>query len=271
MFGFNYLKTDGNYYIYENENYIPYGFSYDYYITHSFLEEYQGSLRVNMLLKAMLLNDEQIKKYGHLMQNIEDIDYDYMENMVGTRLDISDDDLAYDAAQLKLTAAESFKTDKNGFTATVSRDKESLVFFSIPYDKGWTATVNGEKADIEKVNVGFMAVVVPEGDSTIRFDYETPELITGLGVTVGAALIMLIYLVIWLFISRNNAKIPEYPEGDEMLDSWMQLELQEKIAEATTPKKQSILDDIPGTQMPDLEETFHGGFIINTDFEEPKE
>ena len=271
MFGFNYLKTDGNYYVYENENYIPYGFSYDYYITHSFLEEYQGSLRVNMLLKAMLLNDEQIKKYGHLMQNIEDIDYDYMENMVGTRLDISDDDLAYDAAQLKLTAAKSFKTDKNDFTATVSREKESLVFFSIPYDKGWTATVNGQKADIEKVNVGFMAVVVPEGDSTIRFDYETPGLITGLGVTVGAALVMLIYLVIWLFISRKNAKIPEYPEGDEMLDSWMQLELQEKIAEAYAPKKQSILDDIPGTQMPDLEETFHGGFIINTDFEEPKE
>ena len=116
-----------------------------------------------------------------------------------------------------------------------------------------------------------MAVVVPEGDSTIRFDYETPGLITGLGVTIGAALIMLIYLIIWLFISRKNSKIPEYPEGDEMLDSWMQLELQEKIAEATTPKKQSILDDIPGTQMPDLEETFHGGFVINTDFDEPKE
>lgn len=271
MFGFDYLKTDGNYYVYENRNYIPYGFSYNYYITPDFLEEYQGNLRVNMLLKAVLLNDEQIEKYGHLMQNIEDIDYDYMENMVGTRLDITDEDLAYDAEQLKQTASESFKTDKNGFTATVNRENESLVFFSIPYDKGWTATVNGKKVDIEKVNVGFMAVVVPEGDSTIRFDYETPGLLTGLGITIGTALIMLIYLVIWLFISRKSAKIPEYPEGNEMLDSWMQLELEEKIAEATTPKKQSILDDIPGTQMPDLEETFHGGFIINTDFEEKQE
>ena len=48
-------------------------------------------------------------------------------------------------------------------------------------------------------------------------------------------------------------------------------ELQEKIAEASTPKKQSILDDIPGTQIPDLEETFEGGFVINTDLDEKDE
>jgi hypothetical protein len=71
-----------------------------------------------------------------------------------------------------------------------------------------------------------------------------------------------------LFISRKKAIIPEYPEGDELLDDWMQLELEQKIAEASVPQKRSILDDIPGTQMPDLEETFQGGFVINTDLDE---
>ena len=28
--------------------------------------------------------------------------------------------------------------------------KSKLVFFSVPYDKGWTAYVNGKPADIEK-------------------------------------------------------------------------------------------------------------------------
>ncbi len=271
MYGFSYLKTDGNYYIYENENYVPYGFSYDYYITHDFLENYYDTQRVNMMLKGVLLSDKQIKKYGHLMQNIEDIEYDYLENEISTTLSLTDEDLTYDCEQLKATAATEFKTDKNGFTAKVSREKESLVFFSIPYDKGWTATVNGKTATIEKVNVGFMAIVVPEGESVIRFDYETPGLITGLGITIGAALIMLIYLVIWLFISRKNALVPEYPEGDEMLDNWLQLELEEKIAEATAPQKQSILDDIPGTQMPELEEKYQGGFTINLDIENKDE
>jgi len=205
------------------------------------------------------------------MRNLEDVEYDYLTNEMTVTLGLTDEDLTYDCEQLKATAATSFKTDKNGFTAKVNREKESLVFFSIPYDKGWSATVNGKEAIIEKVNVGFMAVVVPEGESVIRFDYETPGLITGLGVTIGAALIMLIYLVIWLFISRKNALVPEYPEGDEMLDVWLQYELEEKIAKASTPPKQSILDDIPGTQMPDLEETFEGGFTINFDFDNKEE
>ena len=271
MYGFSYLKTDGNYYVYQNENYIPYGFSYDYYLTEEFLEEYSNQNRVNMMLKGVLLTDEQIKKYGHLMENIETIYDNAFDNEIGTTLSISDEDLTYDCQQLSQTAATEFKTDKNGFTATVSRDKPNLVFFSIPYDKGWSATVNGKPAQIEKVNVGFMAVEVPEGDSTIRFDYETPGLITGLGVTICAALIMLIYLVIWLFISRKNAPQVDYPEGDEMLENWLEAELSQRIEETVKQKKQSILDDIPGTEMPDLSETFEGGFKINTDLDDKTE
>ena len=271
MYGFSYLKTDGNYYVYQNENYIPYGFSYDYYLTEEFLEEYSNQNRVNMMLKGILLTDEQIKKYGHLMENIETIYDNAFDNEIGTTLSISDEDLTYDCQQLSQTAATEFKTDKNGFTATVSRDKPNLVFFSIPYDKGWSATVNGKPVEIEKVNVGFMAVEVPEGESTVRFDYETPGLITGLGVTICAALIMLIYLVIWLFISRKNAPQVDYPEGDEMLENWLEAELSQRIEETVKPKKQSILDDIPGTEMPDLSETFEGGFKINIDLDDKTE
>lgn len=271
MYGFPYLKTDGNYYVYENENYIPYGFSYDYYISYDYIENYYNAQRVNLMLKGILLTDEQIKKYGHLMENLQDIEYDYLENEISTSLSLTDEDLTYDCEQLKLTAATDFKTDKNGFTANVSRDKASLVFFSIPYDKGWSATVNGEPVEVEKVNVGFMAVEVGEGDSVIRFNYETPGLVTGIGITACTALIMLIYLVVWLFVSRKNANIPDYPEGDEMLDNWLQFELEEKIAEASVPIKKSILDDIPGTQMPELDEKFQGGFVINTDFGDKEE
>lgn len=271
MHGFSYLKTDRNYYVYQNENYIPYGFSYDYYLTEEFLEGYSNQNRVNMMLKGMLLTDKQIEKYGHLMQDIKTIYDNAFNNEIGTTLSISNEDLTYDCQQLSKTAATEFKTDKNGFTATISRDKANLVFFSIPYDKGWSATVNGKPVEIEKVNVGFMAVEVPEGESTVRFDYETPGLLTGLGVTICAALIMLIYLVIWLFISRKNAPQVDYPEGDEMLENWLEAELSQRIEETVKQKKQSILDDIPGTEMPDLSESFEGGFKINTDIDDKTE
>ncbi len=47
--------------------------------------------------------------------------------------------------------------------------RDNLVFFSIPWDKGFTAYVDGVETPIEKVDYGFMAILVPEGEHSIRF------------------------------------------------------------------------------------------------------
>lgn len=74
---------------------------------------------------------------------------------------------------------DTFAFDKTGFTATCDLDEDVLMFFSVPYDSGWSATVNGEPVVIEKASVGFMAVRVPAGEAEIRFEYMTPGLIPG--------------------------------------------------------------------------------------------
>lgn len=56
MPNYEYLKTDGGYYVYENKNYIPYGFSYDYYMSYDFCGEYSKSSRAAMMLKAIPFN-----------------------------------------------------------------------------------------------------------------------------------------------------------------------------------------------------------------------
>ena len=161
MPNYEYLKTDGGYYVYENKNYIPYGFSYDYYMSYAFCDEYSKSSRAAMMLKAILLTDEQIEKYKDILDNIENLEMPpFGGDETGTTLSQTDSAMEYDCEKLRETAAYSFKRDNTGFTADITRDKENLVFFSVPYDKGWSATVNGEPAEIEKVNAGFMAVKV---------------------------------------------------------------------------------------------------------------
>ena len=61
------------------------------------------------------------------------------EEADGVSLSLSDEAMAEDCARLRQTAADSFKTDNTGFTARVIRDSANLVFFSVPYDEGWTA------------------------------------------------------------------------------------------------------------------------------------
>ena len=78
------------------------------------------------------------------------------------------------------------------------------VFFSIPYEDGWSAYVNGEKVDIEKVNVGFMAIRVNAGTNVkIEFKYRTPGLFLGVAITVVCVLLLALYMVLMRTIFKE--------------------------------------------------------------------
>ena len=269
MPGYEYVKTESGYYIYENKNYIPYGFSYDYYMTKSFCETYSEKSRPAMMLKAIMLSDEQIEKYGYMYENIENIE---SEGSYGERrlsLEISDGTLEYDSHQRSLTSSYYFKTDNHGFTSKFISGKETLVFFSIPYDEGWTATVNGEKVEIEKVNSGFMAVKVGAGDSEIRFDYMTPGLFTGVKITAVSAVVLLVYILVYTFVFRKKTVENKYPEGETLLKEWRRQEIQEENEENTAKDDgdEEIGEELATEDNGVSATGFKGGFVINTDLD----
>ncbi|MBR4117246.1 MAG: YfhO family protein [Clostridia bacterium] len=274
MPGFEYLKTSGNYYVYENQNYVPYGFSYDYYMSYKFCDDYSESLRSQLMLKAILLTDDQIEKYGDYMTNVEELRYQssYDDSIVS--LNFNDNSISVDAAALRQTAAEEFKVDNKGFSARVTRDKKSLVFFSVPYDKGWTATVNGKAVNVEKVNAGFMAIAVDEGVSWIRFDYQNPGLALGVSVTLGAAIIFIIYMIVSSYYKKRVSTDTEYPEGDKLLNAWKdetapEYEVQE--SEGSSLPIQSIFDLLEEEKFPTENNEIQGGFKIDSSvFDEGK-
>ncbi|MBR0466114.1 MAG: YfhO family protein [Clostridia bacterium] len=227
MPGYKYIKDENNFAIYENQNYIGYGFSPDYYMTEEFLENYSGSQKTRLMLKAVLLTKKQAKKYSSLLGDLEEVATNEAEKAYllasgqetetvteqegrenGINMSLTNEQMAIDAQRLNKTSATSFKTDKNGFTATVKREKESLVVFTVPYDEGFTAYINGKKAPIEKVDVGFMAVLVPKGESTIRFSYETPGLKKGIYITISSFTILLLYVIImWVIDTKREKKL----------------------------------------------------------------
>lgn len=275
MAGYTYLKTSGNYYVYKNENYIPYGFSYDYYMSYDFCDEYSKNYRSNLMLKAMLLTDEQIEKYGDCMTDISTVRSGSLYNTEsGINLIFTDETIASDSARLRETSADKFIIDNNGFSATVTRDKKSLVFFSVPYDTGWSATVNGKPVEVEKVNVGFMAVAVDKGVSDIRFNYRNTGLDLGVTVTVISAVIFIIYILISAIYVKKHPSSNEYPEGQKLLDAWQSDDIFESALDyvgkhSEKPQIKSILDVSDDEFVSLYNEEISGGFKINKDiFEE---
>lgn len=263
MPGFEYLKTSGNYYVYKNNNYVPYGFSYDYYMSYEFCDEYGQNLRSRLMLKAMLLTDEQIEKYGDYMTNIEELRYQNMYDTNDVTLSLSNDSIATDSAALRKTAADEFSIDNNGFSAKVVRDKRSLVFFSVPYDKGWSATVNGKPAEIEKVNAGFMAIAVDGGVSDIRFNYQNTGLILGVVVTVGTAAVFMLYILISAAYKKRRFTETEYPEGEKLLEEWKPESSEPISKEGSSTLIRSILDSLDEEKFPQENNELSGGFKVD--------
>lgn len=237
MPNYNYITTSGGYYVYENENYIPYGFSYDYYITEQECEaQFTEKERADVMLKALVVPDDTDVSLLSSMQrlNIEELKAkqsgDGLSAIIEQQPDIDaeyeislkfdDITLSLDAAHLKETAASEFSYDNDGFYATVEREGSSLVFFSVPYDKGWSATVNGKETEIVKANVGFMAVEVGEGVSEISFKYTTPGLAMGIKISIGAFVLFLLYVLITGIIRHKSKHEEDYPEGEELLGFW---------------------------------------------------
>lgn len=263
---YKYLRTEGGYYVYENQNYIPYGFSYNYYMSYDYCESYSESSRAALMLKAILLSDKEIEKYKGYMTDIRELENSYNED--STTLEISEESLKYDCEQLRKTSAPVFKITKNGFRAEVVRENKNLVFFSIPYSEGWSASVNGKKVDVMKANVGFMAVPVEKGVSVIEFSYETPMLKEGIFVSLSALVVFLIYFVISFFVTRHSKREECYPEGEMLISKW-QSEESAEIRDALSARLEEINEDTDPSIAPEAEVNtesgFEGGFQIDLD------
>ena len=196
MPGWALKETKNSYKVYENEYYIPYGFTYDEYITEKQFNDCSESNRHLLLLKAMVLTDEQAEKYGDILKHHSDTkDYNYTQ-----------DEYFSDCENRKKLTCSSIEFNNSSFTAKITTgNSDELVFFSIPYESGWSATVNGQPTDIEKVNVGFMAVKVPANQtSTIAFNYKTPGLTAGIVVSGVSVVIFVAYMVFWKVPKRKK-------------------------------------------------------------------
>ncbi len=185
-------ETDA-YDIYHNDNWVPMGFTYNYYVTADQLETVPEEERAQILMRALLLDEDQIETYAGLLEPLPDEEL----------LDRSAARYTQDCADRRTAAAVSFTATRTGFTAHTNYADQELVFFSVPYDDGFTATVNGVPATIEKVDNGLMAVLVPAGDADIEFTYHTPGLALSARLSLAGLAVYGVYLLL-LYKTRKR-------------------------------------------------------------------
>ena len=165
--GFTQTGTSDGFAVYEADHFLPMGFTFDTFMRESVYEEIRstsglsGMAADRLLLKNLVLSDEMADKYADLLEEDSTIPEGAMT---------STEFYALCDMRAEHTCSD-FSADPGGYSAAITLDRDNLVFFSIPYDKGFSATVDGQPQDVECVDYGFIALRVPAGEHEIRLDW----------------------------------------------------------------------------------------------------
>lgn len=113
-------------------------------------------------------------------------------------------------AALGADTMQNVQMRANAITGTVDLKEAKILCLSIPYSSGWTATVDGKKAELLQANTAFSALALEPGKHTVELHYHTPYLRTGAclsvaGVAAFAALIVITEI--------NRKKKKQHPAG----------------------------------------------------------
>ena len=81
----------------------------------------------------------------------------------------------------------------NHFRGVYHAKKDQILCVTIPYSKGWKATVNGKCAKIYKANGMFMGIVMKKGTQNVKLDYETP------GLKIGACISLMAWIGLGIY------------------------------------------------------------------------
>ena len=91
----------------------------------------------------------------------------------------------------------------NTITGTYSSAQDETMIFTIPYDEGWSAYVDGQQVDIQPWQNALVSVDLKAGDHSLRLVYtpaglKTGRLLSGLGILCSI-------FVIYGFKKKNKA------------------------------------------------------------------
>ena len=87
-------------------------------------------------------------------------------------------------AQKKSSVVLNAPEKDSCITGTVSARADGYVLCMIPYENGWTVSVDGEEVETEKGDLGFLAFPVKEGEHQLTITFHAPGLKAGAGASI---------------------------------------------------------------------------------------
>ncbi|MFA6923065.1 MAG: YfhO family protein [Bacteroidales bacterium] len=187
------LTTIGDIKILKNKFALPLGFTYNTFIRYKNFTKLSQIQKATTLFKACVINDS-IYSFKELAEfNISDTSKNY-----------SWDVYAKDIANLKIDTLKISEHTQNSIKGKINLDKKKMLFFSIPYDKGWVIKVNGKDVKPFMINIGFIGLFLDKGENNVELSYLPPFYYTSAIISLISVFLFIVISTIKLLIKKKR-------------------------------------------------------------------
>lgn len=149
---------------------------------------------------------------------------------------------------LKQGAMQNVTVTDTKVSGTVNAEEDCVLYTSIPYDSGWSVTIDGKKADIISLSNGaLLAVELTEGEHEIELSYHAKGMTAGLCISGGALLFLILFLIIRKIVRKIKDKkkavyfSPQKPEEEQKKTGIEALMEQDLGPDATAEDSEALL------------------------------
>ena len=168
-------------YLFRNTQFLPFGLTFDRYVTEDAFRKLPADEKPALLLQAVVLpNESEGKKQGLTQVELSDLQLDPRNFLArpmrwpraGRRLSIS-----------PLSAKRASK-------GRCLLDQRSILVLQTPFDRGWHAFQDGKAVPVTRVDVGLLGVGLDAGEHKVELRYRNPVLVPALAISLVSFLIL---------------------------------------------------------------------------------
>jgi len=185
------LETFGDVTVFRNLFFLPLGFTYDQALTESEYSTLPGMAKHVALLQAVVIDDAVRRTEFGVLADLDTGGFASFAKDYHARA------VADDTARRGKDALEIESFSQNAIHGSVTLEREKLLFFSIPFDAGWSARVDGAAARLHRVNIGFTGLLLPPGRHEVELTYAAPYGRLSAAVSILA-------LCVWLWLAHRD-------------------------------------------------------------------
>jgi uncharacterized membrane protein YfhO len=166
--------------LFRNARFLPFGLTFDRYITEDVFLKLPAAEKAAMVLHAVILSSEdEASKHGLSQTNLIDLEQEAR--------DLS---LAEVAVARRKTALNLTSFSQTRFEGDLSLDHKSILVLQTPFDRGWRAFQDGQAVPVLKVDVGLLGVGLDAGKHQVELRYRNPYLVFSVVISLTSLLML---------------------------------------------------------------------------------